>query len=472
MPPLLQVCDLTLHERPVRFRKPFRFGAVTVEAADQVFVTATVEVAGHGRATGMSAELMVPKWFDKNPALDIADTVAELRRSLEIACDLYLSRAGSDTAFGHHASRIGEQMRRCNAEGIPALAAGFGPAEIDKAVLDALLRALHLDVYAGFAGNVMGLDARLAPDLDAAAIDRFLAGRRPLRRLAIRHTVGMADALGAGKDGLPAIAAETGCRHFKLKLGGDPDVDRRRLADIAAALADAGIDYAATLDANEQYADPAALAALCDGLERDAALADLGRRLVYIEQPMPREITRQSPLGDLGTRWPFIIDEADDAYDAFPAALALGYRGVSSKSCKGLYKSLLNGARAASRNAAMGNAAGPAGGLFIAAEDLTCQAGLALQQDSALVAFLGIGHAERNGHHYGNGFEGAPADEADAFLAAHDDLYERRDGQVRLKIRDGSIAIASLTVPGFASAVLPATGKAGRLQMQQEHFSS
>lgn len=466
MPPLLQVCDLALHERPVRFRKPFRFGAVTVEAADQVFVTATIEVAGHGRATGMSAELMVPKWFDKNPALGVADTVAELRRSLEIACDLYLGGGGRDTAFGHHAGRIGEQVARCAAEGIPALAAGFGPAEIDKAVLDALLRALHLDVYAGLAGNVMGLDARLAPDLDAGAIDRFLSGRRPLQRLAIRHTVGMADALD-GPGGLSAIAADTGCRHFKLKLGGDPETDRRRLAAIADALDAAGIDYAATLDANEQYADLAALGVLCDALAHDPALKGLGRRLLYIEQPMPRETSRQAALGALGTRWPFIIDEADDGYDAFPAAIALGYRGVSSKSCKGPYKSLLNGARAAARNAADG-----AAGYFIAAEDLTCQAGLALQQDSALVAFLGIGHAERNGHHYGNGFAGAPAGEAEAFLAAHDDLYERRDGQVRLKIRDGSISIASLTVPGFASAVLPASGSAGHTIMQQEHFSS
>jgi len=465
MPPLLQVCDLTLHERPVRFRKPFRFGAVTVEAASQVFVTAVIETAT-GRSAGMSAELMVPKWFDKNLALTIDDTVAELRRSLEIARDLYLGRRDRDTAFGHHFTRIGEQLRRCAAEGIPPLAAGFGPAEIDKAILDALLRALHLDVYAGFAGNVMGLDARLAPDLDATAIDRFLAGRRQLQHLSIRHTVGMADALD-GPDGLAAIVAATGCRYFKLKLGGDPEADRRRLAAIAAVLAGTGTDWRATLDANEQYAGLAALAALGEAMATDSALAELGHRLLYIEQPMPRETSRQVVLGDLGLRWPFIIDEADDAYEAFPAARALGYRGVSSKSCKGLYKSLLNGARAAA-----GNAADPTAALFIAAEDLTCQAGLALQQDSALVAFLGIGHVERNGHHYGDGFAGAPVAEADAFLAAHGDLYERRAGQVRLKIRDGAIDIASLTVPGFASAVLPASGAAGHSIMQQEYLQS
>jgi hypothetical protein len=41
---------------------------------------------------------------------------------------------------------------------------------------------------------------------------------------------------------------------------------------------------------------------------------------------------------------------------------------------------------------------------FIAGEDLTCQAGLAVQQDLALGALIGVTHAERNGHHYVDGF--------------------------------------------------------------------
>ena len=35
-----------------------------------------------------------------------------------------------------------------------------------------------------------------------------------------------------------------------------------------------------------------------------------------------------------------IVDESDDALDAFVRARAKGYRGVSSKTCKGIYKSL------------------------------------------------------------------------------------------------------------------------------------
>ncbi len=38
-------------------------------------------------------------------------------------------------------------------------------------------------------------------------------------------------------------------------------------------------------------------------------------------------------------------------------------------------------------------------GLFLSGEDLTCQAGLAVQQDLALVSLLGLSHVERNGHH-------------------------------------------------------------------------
>ena len=81
------------------------------------------------------------------------------------------------------------------------------------------------------------------------------------------------------------------------------------------------------------------LSALVDRLDRDAALQPIAAKLLYIEQPMPRDITRQSPLGALARR-DFIIDEADDSYDAFPVARALGYRGISSKSCKGIYKSV------------------------------------------------------------------------------------------------------------------------------------
>ncbi|HEY5128895.1 MAG TPA: hypothetical protein VIJ35_16690, partial [Bradyrhizobium sp.] len=80
MPPRVAVRDIAFFERPVAFTKPFRFGAVTINAATQVFLRVEVEVEGKGASVGASAELMAPKWFDKRPQLSPEDTVTELRR--------------------------------------------------------------------------------------------------------------------------------------------------------------------------------------------------------------------------------------------------------------------------------------------------------------------------------------------------------------------------------------------------------
>jgi hypothetical protein len=446
MPPRLKLRDIAFFERPVQFARPFRFGAVTINATPQLFVRVEIEVEGRGTAVGASAELLVPKWFDKRPELSPAQTVNELRSSLQIARGLYLARTEFQTAFDLHASCIRAQVAICAKKDIPALAAAYGPAEIDKAILDALLRATETSFFDGMAGNVAGIDARLSPDLQDADVVQFLSGRRPLSRVAIRHTVGLDDTV-EGEGGVADTHENAGANYFKLKLAGDPAADAARLARIGKELDKLGRDTKVTLDANEQYADLAALQALMDRLDRDSALQPISSRLLYVEQPMPRDITRQSPLGSLAARG-FIIDEADDSYDAFPAARALGYHGISSKSCKGLYKSIINATRAAKWSA--GGAR-----FFVTGEDLTCQAGLAVQQDLALGAFIGITHAERNGHHYVDGFGETPAVEARAFAAAHPDLYANTGQGIRLSIHNGDLLTGSLYAAGFATSVHP-----------------
>ncbi len=446
MPPNIAVRDIAFFERPVGFIKPFRFGAVVINAASQAFVRVEIEVEGKGTSVGASAELLVPKWFDKRPHLIPEQTVAELRHSLGIARDLYLTGSVFETAFGFHASRIAAQVEACAREDIPPLAAAYGPAEIDKAILDALLRGLGVNFFDGMAQNIAGIDARLSPDLRDDDIARFLAGRRRLERVAIRHTVGLDDQVESA-GGVADPKENAGARYFKLKLNGDPNADTARLIRIGKQLATLSYDYRVTLDANEQYADLTALGALADRLDHDSALKPIAAKLLYIEQPMPRDITTQAPLGALAMR-DFIIDEADDCYEAFPLARALGYRGISSKSCKGIYKSLLNATRAA-KWSARGEK------YFITSEDLTCQAGLCVQQDLALGALIGVTHAERNGHHYVDGFADTPGAEARAFLAAHPDVYSGDGNKIRLSIHDGDLLTGSLVSPGFATRVHP-----------------
>lgn len=446
MAPRLKLRDIAFFERPVQFARPFRFGAITLHATPQLFVRVEVEVEGRGISVGASAELLVPKWFDKRPELSPAQTVDGLRRSLQLARGLYLARTGFLTAFDLHASCIGPQVAICAKKNIPALAAAYGPAEIDKAILDALLRATEASFFDGMAGNIAGIDARLSPDLEDADVTAFLSSRKPLPRVAIRHTVGLDDIV-EGEGGIADARESAGANYFKLKLSGDPAADAGRLVRIGKELDTLGRATKVTLDANEQYADLAALQALMDRFDRDPDLRPIVSRLLYVEQPMPRDITRQSPLGSLAARG-FIIDEADDSYDAFPAARALGYRGISSKSCKGLYKSIVNATRAAKWSA-------DGETFFVTGEDLTCQAGLAVQQDLALGAFIGVTHAERNGHHYVDGFGETPAAEAQAFAAAHPDLYADAGQGIRLTIHDGDLLTGSLRTTGFATSVHP-----------------
>ena len=227
------------------------------------------------------------------------------------------------------------------------------------------------------------------------------------------------------------------------RVAGDLQADIERLAAIAAVLDRVPEPYRVTLDGNEQYENFAGVAELWSRLHADPRLARLAASVLFVEQPVKRHKALDEKVA--GIDRPVIIDESDDAMDAFVRAKALGYRGVSSKTCKGIYKSFVNAARCRAWG----------GAFFLSGEDLTVQAGLALQQDLALVSLLGLTHVERNGHHYVNGMAGLPGAEQDAFLNAHPDLYERSHGAVRLRITEGDLAIGSLACRGFASGAMP-----------------
>ena len=420
--------EVDFFERPVRLRMPFRFGVVTMTEAPQAFVRARIELQGK-QSEGVAAELLAPKWFDKNPALSNEDNFEQLRNSMRHARAAYLA-GGENTAFGHSRPTVG-------------LVENFGPALLDRAVLDALCRALGISFYQAIRTNVPGLD--LSP--------QFLASPKPAAQIAARHTVGLLDPItSAGQrvgDGLPEtleeVIARYGHRWFKLKVGGDAQADVERLSAIAAVLDRIQEPYQASLDGNEQYEDVDGVLALWRAIKATPRLKRLSSSIVFIEQPIKRQSALASDVSRLSKEKPVIIDESDDSLEAFPRAKALGYQGVSSKTCKGIYKSLINAARCRQWGE----------GYFMTGEDLTIQAGIALQQDLALVSLLGLTHVERNGHHYVNGMAGLPPTEQESFLKEHPDLYERSHGAVRVRIQRGMIQMKSLDCAGYASRAMP-----------------
>jgi len=436
------VRQIDLFERDVRLRMPFRFGVVTLTEAPQAFARVRIRLENGAEAEGAAAELLAPKWFDKNPALSNEENFDQLRSSLALAKGAYLG-GGADTAFGHFDAHYRPQLDLAAGKGLNALVANYGPALLDRALLDGLCRGLAISFYDAIRHNVAGL----------ALPAQFLESLRPASRIAARHTVGLVDPITSVEhrvnDGLPETLAEVvaryGHRWFKLKVGGDAGADVERLAAIASVLDRIPEPYHASLDGNEQYENVEGVLELWRRMKAEPRLRRLVAGIVFIEQPIKRQNALAADVSALSKEKPVIIDESDDSLDAFPRAKALGYRGVSSKTCKGLYKSFINAARCAEWGS----------DYFMTGEDLTLQAGLAVQQDLALVSLLGLTHVERNGHHYVNGMAGLPVHEQDAFLKAHPDLYERSHGAVRVRITKGQLAIGSLNGAGFASGAMP-----------------
>jgi hypothetical protein len=443
-------------------RLPFRFGVVTLTEAPQVFVRARIELPDGSSHWGAAAELLAPKWFDKNLALSNEENFEQLRRALVLATDAYADPAHPRTAFGHFAAHYDQQIAAGAACGLNPLVASFGPAQIDRAVLDALCRGAGCSFYEAMRVNLPGIDAALlpaqVPDLARFDMQRFLAELTPAASIAARHTVGLVDAIACHRrevnDGLPESLEEAVAVHghtfFKLKVCGVADSDLQRLVEIAAVLDGIAGSYYVSLDGNEQYDDLDALLDLLRRMQASPRLKRLVASVLFIEQPINRKHAIDMDVSALSRVKPVIIDESDAELTAFLSARALGYTGVSSKCCKGLYKSILNADRCRMWNAEVGSER-----YFMSGEDLTTQAGLAVQQDLAVVNLLGLTHVERNGHHYVNGMAGLPQHEQDAFLAAHPDLYEHSHGAVRVKIRNGRLAIASLASTGFASGAYP-----------------
>lgn len=435
-------------------RLPFRFGHVTLTEAPVLVCHLKARIDG-ASIEGRSGDLCVPKWFEKNLQKSVREDIATLFASARRAASAFVGSGGSPFAIWHKAHR------RCVdgdlASGI-RLVDGFGVALLERAMIDATCRGQNLSFRDALTLNVFDFDpSALLSETKGLQPRDLLADPTP-ERVRVRHTVGGLDALRdddvppslRGDDDHPvsleADIRRFGLRAFKLKAGGAPDEDAKRMLEIARLVGELGVvDPIYTLDANESYERIADIGVLLDRIAADPDGPAFLDALGYLEQPLPRNLTlapsTQQEIGALAERIPLLIDEADDDLDAFPRALDLGYRGVSVKNCKGVFRALTNRALCLARG----------DGAFQTSEDLTNLPVLPLQQDLAIVGALGLPHSERNGHHFFPGLDVVPEREAEAALKAQPDLYERvpNSKRIRLRIEDGSLSLSCQDAIGF-----------------------
>ncbi len=427
---------MRLYRRMVRTRFPFRFGKASMTEMPVVYVRAEWEGEDGAVFEGVSASGIPPLWFDKRDGKTAADNERDLLASLAAAAEAYRA-GGFGTAWDLHRAVTPAVRAALTAQGQAPLAAGFGPALLEAACVDGLCRATGLSFFEALTRGVLGV-----PEEILAALPE-----KPLDFVALRHTVGLADALATPevaeplRDGLPESLEQVTevyrPRYFKIKISADAAETLPRLLRMAEILDRSG-DYAVTLDGNEQFAAMDAFADFLDAARAEPALAGFWNRVLWIEQPVRRDMALDPAcapaLGRVSAFRPVILDESDGEEDALERGLALGYSGVSSKTCKGLFRSLSHKARLRG-----------VPGAVLSCEDLTTVPAHPLQQDLCLAAALGLGNAERNGHHYiiPSGF--LTAAEQRALLEECPSLYaEGPGGALRVRVADGGFRLTEV----------------------------
>jgi L-alanine-DL-glutamate epimerase-like enolase superfamily enzyme len=469
MPLKLAIKSVSFYIRDLKTRLPFRFGAFTLQEVPLLHLAVEAE-AENGRLTrGFAADNLVPKWFDKNPLKTPQNNISDLLASVHIAQRVYLHAARTPHPFwAIWMDAYPECLRRGAARKLNPLVASFGSSLFERALTDAAGRLAGLDLVSMLRGDVLELrPGEIHREVEDGDLQAW-ANQFPPSALMVRHTVGLLDPItsvdlpehGGPNDGLPVTLEENivryGLRFFKVKVGGNVKADLERLNHIAATL-DRLIpeSYAVSLDGNEQYKSIDHFGQLMETMKGAPQLRRFLGSLLFIEQPLDRAVALDPSvtegLAEVSRICPILIDESDDNLDAFKRAIKLGYRGVSSKNCKGIIKSFLNRTLIQRWNRELPEE----GKLFMSGEDLTNVPVVPLQQDLTTVRALGLTHLERNGHHYVRGLAHCSPREREAATRLHGDLYSGDEREAFIRIVSGRLHVASLKVPGYGVAFDP-----------------
>ncbi len=457
----ITVESISFRTRWMKTRFPFKYGIAAMTELPHVFVTARAVIDGEP-CVGLASEGLPPKWFTKDPKTRFEDDLPEMLRVIRHAADL-VTGSDADSVFAAWRALYDSQASWATAEGVPALLAHLGTSMVERALIDAFCRGAGMCFAESVRTNALGIDL--------GSIHEELSGSQPAdwlpesrESIVARHTVGLGDPLRMGEiapeerigDGLPhalSDAARTyGLTHFKIKVCGHLDVDIPRLKEVAEVLGASSPGFKFTLDGNEQYRDMATFREHWEAyrVEKDLRAMFDGGGLLFVEQPLHRDVALKKSVRGKLESWPeappMIIDESDGELDSMRRALALGYDGTSHKNCKGVLKGLANRCLIewCRRNRP------EEGPWLMSGEDLANVGPVALLNDLAAMAVLGIEDVERNGHHYFAGLSMFPKELQAKVCEKHPDLYAMRpEGFASLVIEGGRLSTKSLGAAPF-----------------------
>ena len=448
-------------------RIPFRYGTAVLTRCPQALLRVVIDCDGKVRQ-GFSGDCLPPSWFDKTPDKDFARQIADMLRVIALARDVFLDAFRAVTPFFPAWLTCQQRIeQQCDDWHLPPLLASFGSSLLERAILDAACRRHEISFARAVRSDLFAIDAGLVhADLHGLSPSTWLPAA-PAAWVYARQTVGLGDPLTVDEispddrlhDGWPQAIEEYATRrrvrYYKVKVSNRLEQDLERLTRIAKLLeTHLGVNYRLTLDGNEQYKRAEDFEQLIGEMRARPELATLWENVLVIEQPFDRNIAlsaeRIGALRALSRAKPVIIDESDGTLHSYAQAIELGYRGVSSKNCKGAIRSVLNAGLTW-----LHNDGGRLQEFTVTGEDLCTVGVVPVQSDLCLAATLGLQHLERNGHHYHPGLTYLPEQVRRTALAAHGDFYVEEHGIIGPHIVDGRMQLGSLQCTGFGFAVEP-----------------
>lgn len=460
-----RVEDFRFHVLPMRTRFPFRYGIASLDWLPHLVVSVDVIVDGE-RSRGVTSEGLPPKWFTKGLRTTFEEDLAEMIAAIQNAARIGRLAGRAEGHFGDWWRSVqDEQTAWAGVRGVEPLLAGLGVSMVERAVLDGLCRAMKRPLHELMRAGMIIPDLGVVRNpLSGVSVAEVLAAN-PKEAVIARHTVGLGDWIreeevqssGWVDDGLPAsleaCITTYGLTHFKIKLCGDLESDKERLGRVFETLVEkAGPNWKCTLDGNEAFLRMEAFREFYEVLSDDPRLKESLGRVLFVEQPLRRDVCLDEEVSRTLSTWnkapAVLLDEGDGDLGAWMKALELGYRGVSHKNCKGILKGMANLAVVQQANGLDG------GQRFVSGEDLANVGPVALNQDLAVQAMLGVGHVERNGHHYFRGLSMWAPEVQGIVMETHGDLYSRHEaGFPTLKIRGGMMGLASVNAAPFGCAL-------------------
>ncbi|SVD19957.1 uncharacterized protein METZ01_LOCUS372811, partial [marine metagenome] len=154
----VSVKNVLFYMRNVRTRMPFKYGVATLTSVPILHTEMTIENANGTAGIGVAADILPPKWFDKDPAKDYIDNVNDLLFVARSAADAYTEFSRAPRAmFDIWRDGYGATLAAGDSRELNHLTSSHGSTLMERALIDAIGRLRGQSYHEMLQENTLGI---------------------------------------------------------------------------------------------------------------------------------------------------------------------------------------------------------------------------------------------------------------------------------------------------------------------------